>query len=113
MKPTACRTCGQPIHATTDDVGIAVAIDPAALTPTGECLAVLSGRATFEQVAATKRYGAETWIRTSFAIGTDARHGTLHAAHVCGHPIPAAWAAPIPDHIAITHQPHNPEEPPF
>lgn len=109
MKTHLC-TCGHPVHITTDDIGIAVAIDPAALTPTGECLAVLSGRATFEQVAATKRYGAETWVRTSFAIGTDARHGTLHAAHVCGHPIPAGWAAPIPPKPAAN--PH-PEEPPF
>lgn len=109
MKATRCR-CGADIHTDWDDHGIPATIDPTALTVYGECMAVLAGRRTFDVIPASKRHPAEVWRRTRHLIGKRV-HGTLHAAHVCGQPIPAAWAAP-PDHIVITHQP-DPDVCPF
>jgi hypothetical protein len=82
--------------------------EPTPLTREGELHAAASGRATY-RLDGDRRL----WRNDQWRILSDAPFPQDHrlAAHVCGQPIPAEWAAPIPDHIRITHQPTHKGEP--
>lgn len=105
-----CNRCASPILVGVDDGGFEVRADLVPMTRLGELHAIAEGLESWRLDADRK-----AWRTDEYRLRSDAPFPSDHriAAHVCGHPIPAAWAAPIPDHIAITHQPHNPEEPPF
>lgn len=105
MKTATCRRCGAAVWRGPDNdvMAIDATVDQAALSVTGECLAVLAGRRTYSVDAASRRHARRIWRRWPDHLGApDPMGGTLHAAHVCAQPIPADWAAPTPAAVTLT-----------
>lgn len=97
MKRRPCRDCGTQILAGLDDHGLDVELDLTPLSLTGEALAVIGGRRTWMYTTGGRRIVRELWKRTPHHIGKDPGSGTLHAEHICGVSIPAAWTQPLPE----------------
>lgn len=107
-----CRTCHAPILAGLTGLRCArdARVDPDPLSPLGEALAVLGGRATFALWrAAAGRYELENRDQFSIAgtpAGTSTRYDVL-AEHVCNAaPLPAAESVfPPPATTATSSRP--------
>lgn len=83
--------------------------DPTPLTPTGEVLALLDGRATFDLTE--RRDRSELDYRDAAVItGHPADRGRVLAEHRCGLPVPTTWAAPPQQ---ATRTATDPDTPPF
>lgn len=91
MRTTTCPRCGAGVLRVLDDNGIEATLDAVALTITGEALAVISGRGTWN-VRRSRRAGTDVWRRRADHIGRDIG-GTLHADHTCT-PTPTTWTTP-------------------
>lgn len=99
LKPRHCPDCGTRTLAALNDVGQPTHVDVAPITNLGEVVASLADRPTYG-LDHGQPYRRDHWhIR-----GRPADTVTVHAAHVCGNPLPSK---PLP--AAAT----TPTQPPF
>ena len=96
MKRRLCRRCSSPVIIGLDDHGLDVELDATPLNLMGEAFAVIGGRRTWLYTVGNRRTPRELWKRTPHHIGKDPGSGTLHAEHICGVSIPAAWTQSLP-----------------
>lgn len=96
MRHRNCHRCQTPLIIGVDDHGVDVALDATALNLTGEALVIIGGRRTWLHTTGNRRTPRELWKRTPHHIGKDPGSGTLHAEHICGVSIPAAWTQSLP-----------------
>lgn len=89
-KTTNCRTCGQPIRVGPDNprAALTAKADDTALTRTGELLAVIAGRHTYELAA------GDLYRRDPYRLTRPAP--TVLPEHRCWEPTPSHWHAPTP-----------------
>lgn len=84
LKPRRCPDCGTDTLAALDDLGLPTHVDPAPITNLAEVVASLTDRATYG-LDHGELYHRDHWhIR-----GRPADVATVHAAHVCGQPLPS------------------------
>ena len=101
MRSTTCHRCHAAVLRVLDDYGIEATLDTTALSVTGEALAVISGRRTWN-VRRSRKAGTDVWRRRPDHIGRD-MGGTLHANHTC-QPTPTTWTTPPPPARATTEE---------
>lgn len=101
MRSTTCHRCGAGVLRVLDDCGIEATVDAVALSVTGEALAILTGRRTWN-VRVSRKAGTDVWRRRADHIGRDIG-GTLHADHTC-QPTPDTWTVPPTPARATTEE---------
>jgi hypothetical protein len=96
---TNCRTCQQPILVGPDNDTCALnaTCDTSQLNRTGELLAIIDGRKTY-QIEGQRIHRRDRW-----QINTEAAH--VVAEHRCHNPTPRHWHAPEPSPATTTEVP--------
>lgn len=107
----ATHECGQPVLTGLNDDNCAwpTTVDPHPLTPTGEMLALLGGRHTYDYwIHAQELNGPRDHLRIPYRPATDTGSTRVLAAHICGTPPLPHYPSPPPTPNQETN-----DDPPF